>query len=573
MKYKKIYIVVNNADANILLESKVNSQTIITLTPNAYHALKNTDNNIIRSNEMFDNNKHKIVAEKVLRDEQNFSQLIENEKSLSSIAKEIYINHIHAMLCLCHRAFLSIPESDSYVLYFENKLIEKNDKYEMYTILFRRFNEDSIVYIDNKKPFFTPLIKLINYISSKFLSRRVTHIFSSFDYGFRWMSNEILKNNKNTVFVGYVYTKGNLSNLLKSLRTLFSILTGDKIVKFVIPTDTSNSLVHYDDFLKKIKDKNTRNGLEVFLENIGKRAELSNYLSVEIEKLLEVLKPKNMIAHQMRSPMALATANACNMKKIPVYLASHGTHLLSKKEVVNIEQRSLARGILASSIVKYNIVQSDMAREAMDSYFPNLEYLEFKQINWGFPNLVENKRKSKKIRFLHASTYKAHATFRPWIFETSDEFHKSLIELIDVFQKVESVELVIRHREHGEMTMETYEENIINPENIIIKTDQDCPFLEDLECSDVVIANFSTTIEEAVSMEKYVILWGEGSRYSHIDNQYLNNELVYPVYSSEELYNTIKLLVQKLSKKQKKAYMNENHLKESQKRFIKHILS
>ena len=214
-----------------------------------------------------------------------------------------------------------------------------------------------------------------------------------------------------------------------------------------------------------------------------------------------------------------------------------------------------------------------MAKEAMKSYFPDLKYLFHEQINWGFPCLLENKRKSKKIRFLHASTYKAAITFRPWIFETSDEFHKSLIELIDVFQKIESVELVIRHREIGEMSTETYEENIINLENIIIKTDQDCPFLEDLECADVVIANFSTTIEEAVSMEKYVILWGEGSRYSHIDNQYLNNELVYPVYSSEELYNTIKLLVQKLSKKQKKAYMNENPLKESQKRFIKHILS
>jgi len=572
MKYKKIYIAFNSIDAN-LMRSTLSSENILTLTPNAFHSLKNTDNNIIRSNEIFDNNKHKIVAEKVLNDEQKISQLIENEKSLSSIAKEIYINHIHAGLCICHRTLLSIPESDSYVLYFENELIEKNDKYGMYTILLQRFNEDSLVYIDNKKPFFTPLIKLINYISSKFLSRRTTHIFTSFDYGFRWMSNEIIKNNKNTVFIGYVYTKGNLSNLLKSLRTLFSILTGDKIVKFVIPTDTSNFLKYYDDFLKKIKDKNIRDGLEIFLDHIGKRAELSNYLSLEIEKLLEVLKPKNMIAHQMRSPMALAIANACNMKKIPVYLASHGTHLLSKKEVANFEQKSLARGLLASPIVKYNVVQSEMAKEAMKSYFPDLKYLFHEQINWGFPCLLENKRKSKKIRFLHASTYKAAITFRPWIFETSDEFHKSLIELIDVFQKIESVELVIRHREIGEMSTETYEENIINLENIIIKTDQDCPFLEDLECADVVIANFSTTIEEAVSMEKYVILWGEGSRYSHIDNQYLNNELVYPVYSSEELYNTIKLLVQKLSKKQKKAYMNENPLKESQKRFIKHILS
>ena len=288
-------------------------------------------------------------------------------------------------------------------------------------------------------------------------------------------------------------------------------------------------------------------------------------------KLLKVLKPKNMIAHQMRSPMVLATANACNMKKIPVYLASHGTHLVSGNELVNLEQQALARGLLASPIVKYNVVQSEMAEEAMKSYFPDLKYLFHEQINWGFPNLPSKKTKNKKIRFLHASTYKSHTAFRPWIFETSDEFHKSQLELIETFIGIDA-ELIIRHREIGEMIMETYEENIINAENIIIKTDQDCLFMEDLEYADVVISNFSTTIEEAVSEGKHVILWGEGQRYSH-EEVYSNEELVFTAQSTQDLHNTIEMLIKKIQVEQFTKYESEKTLKKSQQSFIKQILS
>ena len=45
MKYKKIYIAFNSIDAN-LMRSTLSSENILTLTPNAFHSLKNTDNNI-----------------------------------------------------------------------------------------------------------------------------------------------------------------------------------------------------------------------------------------------------------------------------------------------------------------------------------------------------------------------------------------------------------------------------------------------------------------------------------------------------------------------------------------------
>ena len=42
--------------------------------------------------------------------------------------------------------------------------------------------------------------------------------------------------------------------------------------------------------------------------------------------------------------------------------------MLDIKEIINLEQKSLARGILASPIADYMIVQSDMSKDAMKKY-------------------------------------------------------------------------------------------------------------------------------------------------------------------------------------------------------------
>ena len=281
-----------------------------------------------------------------------------------------------------------------------------------------------------------------------------------------------------------------------------------------------------------------------------------------------------MVAHEMRSPMILASAFAIKNHKAPVYLASHGTHLSSENEIINLEQKSLARGILASPIADYMIVQSDMSKDAMKKFYPDLRVLEYEHINWGYPNNYTNISSNEKIRFLHASTYKGMGSFRPWIFETSDEFYKSLCELIQVFNRVDNADLLIRHREIGEMSINTYKDLIESKnQNIFIKTDLDNPFLEDLDSADVVIANFSTTIEEALSRGKYVILWGEGNRYSHENSPFMPQELVFPAYSIEELYNNVSLIVKEIRKKKLTSQKGNIDLKNSQKEFIKRIVS
>ena len=85
MKKKQIYIVADSIDSNLLVERNINSETIVTLTPDAFYILKDTDNKIIRSNELFTNTEHEIVAKTVQEQESILIQKIEESNSLSLI--------------------------------------------------------------------------------------------------------------------------------------------------------------------------------------------------------------------------------------------------------------------------------------------------------------------------------------------------------------------------------------------------------------------------------------------------------------------------------------------------------
>ena len=576
MKEKYVYIVADSIDSNFL-EKRINSLTrenIITLTPDAFYPLKGTDNNITRSNVLFSNEKHEIAVKTINEQESKLIREIEESKSFTLITKEILVNQIHAVLSVYYMITHTIPEAPLYKVFFDGEFLEFDQKKDACLILFRRIANAHPFLMKTNKPWFPSIINILNNISSRILSKKNTYIFSTFVYGTPWVSKEVLKIDKKATFVSFVSTKGTRLDLLRSFGTLISALIGMKYIKFVIPHSSYSSTNEYKEIIRNLDDKDAAESLLSFEESIMKRVILANSSSNEISLLVKHLKPLCMISHEMRSPMIMASAFAMKNNKIPVYIASHGTHLSSGNEIIDSEQKSLARGILTSPMADYTIVQSAMSKNAMKKFYPDYRILNYEQINWGFPNDHNYVSDNKKIKFLHASTYKGMGSLRPWIFETSDEFHKSLSELIQVFNRIRSADLLIRHREIGEMSISTYEDLIDKEnQNIFIKTDLDNPFLEDLDAADVVIANFSTTIEEALTRGKYVILWGEGNRYSHENSPYLSQELVFSAYSIEDLYNIVDLVVKKIEKEKPKFSKENLVLKESQKGFIKRIVS
>ena len=576
MKEKYVYIVADSIDSNFL-EKRINSLTrenIITLTPDAFYPLKGTDNNITRSNVLFSNEKHEIAVKTINEQESKLIREIEESKSFTLITKEILVNQIHAVLSVYYMITHTIPQAPLYKVFFDGEFLEFDQKKDACLCLFRRITNAHPFLMKTNKPWFPSIINILNNISSRILSKKNTYIFSTFVYGTPWVSKEVLKIDKKATFVSFVSTKGTRLDLLRSFGTLIYALIGMKYIKFVIPHSSYSSTNEYKEIIQNLDDKDAAESLLCFEESIMQRVILANSSSNEISLLVNHLKPLCMIAHEMRSPMIMASAFAMKNNKIPVYIASHGTHLSSGNEIIDSEQKSLARGILTSPMADYTIVQSAMSKDAMKKFYPDYRILNYEQINWGFPNDHNYVSDNKKIKFLHASTYKGMGSLRPWIFETSDEFHKSLSELIQVFNRIRSADLLIRHREIGEMSINTYEELIDKEnQNIFIKTDLDNPFLEDLDAADVVIANFSTTIEEALTRGKYVILWGEGNRYSHENSPYLSQELVFSAYSIEDLYNIVNLVIKKIEKERPKFSKENLVLKDSQKGFIKRIVS
>mgnify|MGYP001254225415 CR=1 FL=1 len=584
MKEKHIYIVSDSIDSNFLEKSisSLTRENIITLSPDAFYILKGTDNNISRSNSLFRDEKHEIAVKAVNQQELKLIREIEESESMTSITKEILLNQIHAVLSIYYMISLTIPEAPIYKVFFEGDFLDFDQKKDACFCLLRKVSNGHPFKLKTNKPWFPSIINLLNNLSSRILSKKNIYIFSTFVYGTPWVSKEVQKIDKEATFVSFVSTKGTRLDLLRSFGTLISALLGMKYIKFVIPHSSCANSNEYKEIIQSLDDQDAAHGLMCFEESIMKRVALANSSSDQISLLVKQLKPLCMIAHEMRSPMSMASAFAMKNNKIPVYLASHGTHLSTGNEIIDLEQKSLARGILTSPLADYTIAQSAMSKDAIRKFYPEFKTLEYDQINWGYPNnkdILANKNNkdilaNKKIKFLHASTYKGIGSLRPWIFETSDEFHKSLSELIQIFNRVGSADLLIRHREIGEMSINTYEDLIHKEnQNIYIKTDLDNPFLEDLDVADVVIANFSTTIEEALTRGKYVILWGEGNRYSHENSPYISQDLVFSAHSTEEMYNIVNLLIKKIEKENPKLSNENIGLKDSQKAFIQRIVS
>ena len=172
-----------------------------------------------------------------------------------------------------------------------------------------------------------------------------------------------------------------------------------------------------------------------------------------------------------------------------------------------------------------------MRKNAIKSFFPELDYIRYKPIMWGYSptkSIQFNKKQKKVLNILHASTHKPIFATRPWIFETSDEFYEGIKELIEVTSKIENVYLTIRLRFMPECNLKWIQNLVINVNNVTIKSDG--LFIDDLVNSDLLISNPSTTIEEAIAFNTNVLLWGYGARYSHTQKytheEMLNNKTI-----------------------------------------------
>ena len=557
MSIGSLVILYDKNDCDVFLKSKANVDEILTLTPNSYCYIKPYYGNIIRSTDQFLNSDHESVIDRVRNIEENY--LINDTLNFfkHKCVRDTFISKVHLYLSMCERLWITIPTADKYYYVIGHKIYSSSSKRSVFLKIICRLIEGDYSLKSNIRPsIYSPIINFFNYFSSKQIRKFNVIVYTGKGYGFENLIQSYKKHDSGLRFVRFRGSENNFKDLLIASKTLIDVILNKKELVFLISPTLPTTPDEEHEIAFSLEAPHLNDAVTVYKKYLMLDLQTTEGMYHRFLDVLYVINPFLLVAHEVKYRTNAALANAAFELNIESYLISHGTHVYGNKEYADFEHMHMARGILGSDMVKTNVVQSSVALNAIKSFFPKYNYVRFNPIMWGFLECSKSNYGDKDdgiLHILHASTFKAFTAYRPWIFETSDEFYEGIRELIDVVSKVSNVFLTIRLRDAPECDVALISSLVSLVDNIKLKSDG--KFIDALSRSDLLISNSSTTIEEALAGGKDVLLWGYGARYSHAKQCIHSDKLNSSAINKEVLKREI-IKFRSFKKKNQKQYRN-----------------
>ena len=140
---------------------------------------------------------------------------------------------------------------------------------------------------------------------------------------------------------------------------------------------------------------------------------------------------------------------------------------------------------------------------------------------------------------MHAGTPKLSTSSRFHIYETTDEYVQSLIDLTSAVDLIPNSIFIIRFRPSREINEEVLRSILCFSKNVILNSKGS--FLDVLGMSNLLVSFSSTTIEEALQNQIPVLLYGGNGRYQHVPadeiklDSYFQRRAVYHVKEARVL--------------------------------------
>ena len=266
-----------------------------------------------------------------------------------------------------------------------------------------------------------------------------------------------------------------------------------------------------------------------------------------MEVFLKRARPKALLTVGDRFD-DLLLVDICKRHNIETILISHGSHVPPLlDEYAFMEWQAHGRSLLNAPFSTV-VLQSPLSERFLKKFPSKSKIIQGGPLIWGRPIQLEKSQfflkkylsgkfdltKTKII--VHASTFKPSQSFRPYVYETPDEYFQTLSELITAIMNIgSSVVLLIRFRSSRELSEEALKELLPFHENIILNTEGS--FIDVLGAADLLISYSSTTIEEALQNRIPVLLYGGGGRYKHLESFEILDEkplMKSPVYFLKE---------------------------------------
>ncbi|MBI4369358.1 MAG: hypothetical protein HY547_03905 [Elusimicrobia bacterium] len=239
-----------------------------------------------------------------------------------------------------------------------------------------------------------------------------------------------------------------------------------------------------------------------------------------LRALFKIIKPAAVISAGDRDEDPFI-GEICRQEGIPAVLISHGSHAPPKGELERAAWDEHGRHLILAPY-PFVAVQSSLADQFLDEYQSRAVRIYTGPLIWG---RAIDAQKSKLLRqklfgqldikrvVVHASSTKKDGG-RLYIFETPDEYVRSIYELAAVINSMPQTALVVCFRPSGEIGVDELKLLIPFSDRVILSVDE--PFVNVLGMADLLVSFSSTTIEEALCNRVPVLLYGGEGRYQHV---------------------------------------------------------
>ncbi|MFJ9534500.1 hypothetical protein [Herbaspirillum sp. NPDC101396] len=235
--------------------------------------------------------------------------------------------------------------------------------------------------------------------------------------------------------------------------------------------------------------------------------------------IMKTLAPRAAVSYEANSWLSAAVLDGSSRHaKIKRIVFNHNSQPPSASTVANEILETLFRQRTSNGLVNEAFFWSPASAERLRAPHGLSDSIAEKGLRLPYPAFNIRRSGSRPLRVLHAGNYQNWSDFFPWIAETSDEYLNGLETLAKTVDLLDNIELTIRVRPKREVDAEAVENRLGHYRHVTIcGTDQD--FLEQLADHDLLMAHFSTTVEQALQMGKPVLLWGSTQRYEQFSAQ------------------------------------------------------
>jgi hypothetical protein len=232
-------------------------------------------------------------------------------------------------------------------------------------------------------------------------------------------------------------------------------------------------------------------------------------------------------------------ADAAGVLGVPRYVVNYNTFPLQESVIASkvLREQFLLR-MPEELSDSFAIWSPHMAATARRVYGPaglaHMRPMRLEPTNGSKPGPANGLR-----RVLYAGNYAEFANFVPWIMETSNEFLRAVLAVVERVEKLPDVDLTIRVKPKGECPPDTLRK-FIRENGRLHVTGTKQPYSQAVADADLVISFSSTTIEEAIRRRTPVLLWGPVRRYRHLPGRATpptanSRAAVYSVTDADEL--------------------------------------